>query len=409
MKAALYARYSIEAQSADSIEDQFRVCERLAERHGFTVVERFSDAAISGGTAERPGYQSLLAAARTKQFKVIVAEDTSRVWRSLPEQWRAVAELLDGGVHIVTQDIDTRCENFKILLSVHGAMADVYRDQIAYRTRRGLEGRARAGKPTGGRAYGYIAARDTTSGQREIHVEHAEVVRRIFSWFAGGKSPRWIAAKLNEEGVPSPGASWNRTSDRLNAKRTKGWVCTAIHGDRTRGTGILNNPLYIGQLRWNRSTWQRSNSDSKLRKWRLNDTSQVVTHQEELLRIVPQSLWDAAKARQQATEDATVRLRTAVKGRSGSLGRHVLSGLLKCQQCGGVFRRVNGRASTAARVTRTAAMQPARTVFVSAVISWSASCSMNWRARCSRGGRCATRATCPRARAKGRPRTRAGG
>jgi len=240
-------------------------------------------------------------------------------------------------------------------------------------------------------------------------VEHAGVVRRIFSWFAGGKSPRWIAAKLNEEGVPSPGASWNRTSDRLNAKRTKGWVCTAIHGDRTRGTGILNNPLYIGQLRWNRSTWQRSNSDSKLRKWRLNDTSQVVTHQEELLRIVPQSLWDAAKARQQATEDATVRLRTAVKGRSGSLGRHVLSGLLKCQQCGGVFRRVNGRASTAARVTRTAAMQPARTVFVSAVISWSASCSMNWRARCSRGGRCATRATCPRARAKGRPRTRAGG
>ena len=74
MKAALYARYSNEAQSADSIEDQFRVCERLAERHGFTVVERFSDAAISGGTAERPGYQSLLAAARTKQFKVIVAE-----------------------------------------------------------------------------------------------------------------------------------------------------------------------------------------------------------------------------------------------------------------------------------------------------------------------------------------------
>src|SRR5262249_7020422 len=135
-------------------------------------------------------------------------------------------------------------------------------------------------------------------------------VRRIFAWYADGKSPRWIAAKLNEESVPSPGALWNRTSDRLNAKRTKGWVCTAIHGDRTRGTGILNNPLYIGQLRWNRSTWQRSNSDSKLRKWRLNDNAQVVTHQEERLRIIPQSLWDAVKARQQATEDATVRLET---------------------------------------------------------------------------------------------------
>jgi site-specific DNA recombinase len=98
--------------------------------------------------------------------------------------------LLDAGVHIVTQDIDTRSENFKILLSVHGAMADVYRDQIAYRTRRGLEGRARNGKPTGGRAYGYIAARDSVSREREIHPEQAETVRRIFHWYADGKSPR---------------------------------------------------------------------------------------------------------------------------------------------------------------------------------------------------------------------------
>lgn len=341
MKTAIYARYSTENQSADSIEDQFRVCERLAERHGFTVIERFSDAAISGGTTERPGYQALLSAARAKQFKAIVAEDTSRLWRSLPEQWRAVAELLDAGVHIITQDIDTRSENFKILLSVHGAMADVYRDQIAYRTRRGLEGRARNGKPTGGRAYGFIAARDTASGQREIHPEQAEVVRRIFTWYAAGKSARWIAGELNRLEVPSPGASWNRTSDRLNAKRKRGWVSTAIHGDRTRGTGILNNPLYVGRVLWNRSTWKRSASDSKQRRWQLNDAAQVVMHQEERLRIVPQSLWDAVKARQAAIEGMTVNLRGAL--RRGRLPRYLLSGLLTCQQCGGAFRCVNGR------------------------------------------------------------------
>jgi DNA invertase Pin-like site-specific DNA recombinase len=42
MKAALYARDSTEKQSGAPIEDQHRVCARLAERHGFTVVERFS-------------------------------------------------------------------------------------------------------------------------------------------------------------------------------------------------------------------------------------------------------------------------------------------------------------------------------------------------------------------------------
>jgi hypothetical protein len=283
-----------------------------------------------------------LAAARAKQFKVIVSEDTSRLWRSLPEQWRAVAELLDGGVHIVTQDIDTRSENFKILLSVQGAMADVYRDQIAYRTRRGLEGRARNGKPTGGRAYGYIAARDAASGEREIHLEQADVVRRIFTWYADAKSPRWIAAKLNEEGVPSPGASWNRTSTRLNSKRTHGWVATAIHGDSKRGSGILNNRAYIGEIVWGRSTWKRSAADSKQRRWEPSRDAEIVTHKDEKLRIVPQPLWEAVKARQESIKGMTVKLRSVLK-RNGRLPRYVLSGILTCQHCGGTFRCVNGR------------------------------------------------------------------
>jgi hypothetical protein len=39
MKASIYARYSTEPQSADSIEDQFRVCERRAERRSRPVKE----------------------------------------------------------------------------------------------------------------------------------------------------------------------------------------------------------------------------------------------------------------------------------------------------------------------------------------------------------------------------------
>ena len=221
-------------------------------------------------------------------------------------------------------------------------MADVYRDQIGYRTRRGLEGRARNGKPTGGRAYGYVAARDGETRQREVHAEQAETVRRIFTWYAAGKSPRWIAGELNRLGVPSPGASWNRTSVRLSAKRKRGLVASAIHGDRTRGTGILNNPLYTGQIVWNRSTWKRSASDSKQRKWQLNDADQVITHADERLRIVAQPLWEAVKARQQSIEGMTVKLRGVLRHK-GRLPRHVLSELLSCQQCGGTFRRVNTR------------------------------------------------------------------
>jgi site-specific DNA recombinase len=64
MRAALYARYSTEMQHEQSIEDQFRVAERIAERHGFTVVAKFADQAMSGGTTQRPQYQRVLTAAR---------------------------------------------------------------------------------------------------------------------------------------------------------------------------------------------------------------------------------------------------------------------------------------------------------------------------------------------------------
>ena len=63
VRAVLYARYSTEKQSERSIDDQFHVCEDVARRHGLTVVDRFEDAARSGGTIKRPGYQRMLDAA----------------------------------------------------------------------------------------------------------------------------------------------------------------------------------------------------------------------------------------------------------------------------------------------------------------------------------------------------------
>jgi len=126
-RAAIYARYSTDKQSEASIPDQIRQCERLAERNDFTVVAKFSDAAISGGTAHRPEYQRLLAGVRRGEFDVIMAEDTSRLWRNLAEQAPRIAELRDLGVDVVCHDLDTRQESSVVLGAVLGAMGEGYR------------------------------------------------------------------------------------------------------------------------------------------------------------------------------------------------------------------------------------------------------------------------------------------
>jgi site-specific DNA recombinase len=335
LRAALYGRYSTDKQSENSIADQFRVCEGIAGHHGFQVVGQFSDAALSGGTTQREGYQALLAAARRGELDVIVAEDASRLWRLMAEQSPRLAELLDLGVHVVTQDLDTRLESAGILGAVNGAMSEHYRQEIARRTRRGLEGRARAKKPTGGRAYGYVAARDSgTVGERTIHPEQAEIVRRVFEYYADGTSPRAIAAALNREGVPSPGSTWKR-----NERRQLGWMASAIAGDMRRGVGVLNNEMYIGTVIWNRFKWVRSASDSSRRRCVENPKNEWIVHTDESLRIVPQTLWDRVKARQKARSEAVgdrVRkgYQAALRNHAGRKPKFLFSGLLRCGTCG---------------------------------------------------------------------------
>lgn len=79
---------------------------------------------------------------------------------------------------------------------------------------------------------------ELTRGDRVIEPQEAATVRRIFQDYAKGISPKKIAEQLNLEGIPGPqGGPWGTST---------------IHGNRDRGTGILNNELYIGQQIWNR-------------------------------------------------------------------------------------------------------------------------------------------------------------
>ena len=80
-RAAIYARYSSDTQSEQSIEDQVRICRARAEREGWAVVDVYADYAISGATAGRPRFQQLVADTRAGRFEVILAEALDRISR----------------------------------------------------------------------------------------------------------------------------------------------------------------------------------------------------------------------------------------------------------------------------------------------------------------------------------------
>ena len=347
MKAAIYARFSTDMQRDQSIDDQVRGCKKFITQEGWELVKIFSDKGLSGSKTDRPDYQAMLTAARAGKFDVIVCEDVSRLWRDEAEQARCVKELkyLERDIIGLNDGIDTRREGFEYLLAIKGAMNAGYRREIAKRTHRGQTGVVLNGKSAGGKAYGYESKYEqginSKTGRPEmkptgrcIIPEQAETIRQIYSWYAQGYSAHWIAAELNERGIPSPGSSWNRT-----IRRKGKWLASAVYGDMTKGTGILNNELYNGRLIWNRSRWVENPTTGKRERRERPKEEWVITDVPEL-RIVPLELWEKVKARQTETREKTTNLQAAMKNTSRA--KYLFSGgMLKCGECGANFAMIS--------------------------------------------------------------------
>jgi site-specific DNA recombinase len=288
MKAILYARYSTELQSSLSIEDQLRVCSAYAERMGWAVAGQHCDAAISGAVRDRPGLNALLAALDRGDAAVIVAESLDRLSRD-QEDIAAIFKRVryrDGAIWTLSEG-----EISELHVGLRGTMAAMVRKDTADKVKRGLTGRALAGMNPGGMAYGYRKVPtldergEPVRGLRTIDEEQAEVIRRIFAWFAEGLSARAICGRLNAEGIPAPSG--------------RAWRMTSIQGDPKRLNGILRNELYRGRLIYNR-TRRVYHPVTRRREIRVNPESEWIFVDATELRIVDEDMWLAAQGRPNA-------------------------------------------------------------------------------------------------------------
>lgn len=333
MKATAYARYSSDQQRAASIDDQLRNCRKRAEAEGWELISTFSDAAISGSDNKRPQYLKMLAAARDKEFEVLIIDDLSRFARDSVEQETTIRRLEFQGVRIVsTSDgYDSQSKARKIHRGMKGLMNEVFLDDLRDKVHRGQEGQALKGFWLGGRPFGYRLrpvldrARLDPYGQPErvgtmleMDPEQAPIVKRIFERFIEGASCLSISRELNEDGVPSPGSTWKRKT-----RRCRGWMASAVRG-------MLKNPLYTGQQRWNASQYLRDPDTGKDRR-RARPESEWKVTRDESLRIVSDELFESAQARTRVSTKGDARLK------SGGRAKYVLSGLLVCEACGAKY------------------------------------------------------------------------
>lgn len=332
---AVYARYSSDLQSNHSIDDQISNCKRFADRKGLKITRTYKDEALSGTSTNRPGYQQMLKDAQNGLFSVLLIDDLSRFGRDVYNNMGAIKQLQYIGVRIfaVSEGYDSHdsstMSDFTPIFK--GMVDEMYIKELAQKTKRGLNGQFNRGFSTGGAVYGYrtvpvydemhVNKKAPVGFKYEIIEEEAKVIQQIFQFYVDGHTPRSIAQKLNNLNITSPGG--------------KAWAGSTIQPHLKRGTGLLLQAMYNGQRVWNKTHSKRNPITGK-RKQIQNPMDVWEFQNDESLRIVPVELWQKAQNRIRSVNEQTEKQRDGIKKSGGRRpGGTLLSGLLKCSECGG--------------------------------------------------------------------------
>ena len=226
MNAVIYARFSSSAQREASIEQQINVCISFAERSGYTIIQTYSDRALTGRTDRRPQFLQMIKDAKNGGFCAVIVYALDRFSRDKYDSARYKHELRACGVRVVSATEPITDNPSGILIeSVFEGLAQYYSAELAQKIRRGYEDNAKKCLASGSLPFGF---RRSADGHYEIIPEEAEIVLEIFRRVDAGETYAAICRDLNARGIKTRhGSTWNRSS-----------FGTILHNQRYIGTFV---------------------------------------------------------------------------------------------------------------------------------------------------------------------------
>ena len=299
--AAAYVRVSTDDQMELSPDSQMEKIREYAAKNGLLLLSEyiFHDDGISGRAAEnRPGFQQMIATAKdpSHPFDVIIVWKFSRFARNQEESIFYKSILRSKcKVDVVSVSEPLIAGPFGSLIErIIEWMDEFYSVRLAEEVKRSMTVNAKNGSLQATPSFGYRVE----NRQLVIVPEEAEIIREIFRRFISGDAMFRIAKDLSSRGIRTHRGNpfENRTIDY-----------------------ILNNPVYLGKLRWTPTGRTRRNFK--------NEDSIIADALHEP--IIDAETWDAAQARCAELKKSYKRY-----GKPSSERKHWLCGVVRCSACG---------------------------------------------------------------------------
>ena len=279
----------------------------------------FADEGITGtSTCKWKEFLRMIRQCRQGKIDMILAKSVSRFARNTVDTLNFTRELRSLGIPVIfeEQNINSIYPESEFLITLHGAFAQAESESTSSRVRWGKRQAMKSGHVAMQykQLLGYEKGPD---GKPRIVPEQAETVRFIYDRYLAGDSIREIKAALEGQGIPT-----------VSGKAE--WMASHIRS-------ILTNEKYCGDV-----LLQKTFIQDCISKKVIPNTGQLPKYliQNHHEGIVSRETFDAVQlemARRSAKAGAT--RKSTPTGRGKYSGKHVLSNLLFCGECGTAYRR----------------------------------------------------------------------
>ncbi len=208
--AVIYARYSCDKQTEQSIDGQLRVCQDYAQRNDILILDTYIDRAMTGTNDNRPDFQKMIKDSNRREWDYVLVYKLDRFSRNKYESTMHKRTLKNDGVTLLSamENIPDTPEGI-ILESLLEGMNQYFSAELSQKVRRGMKETRLKGNFTGGHLlYGY----DLKDHKVIINESQAEVVRYIYEQFSLGVYVKDIIKSLTEKGIYNNGKPFARNT-----------------------------------------------------------------------------------------------------------------------------------------------------------------------------------------------------
>ena len=198
-RCVIYARYSCERQTEQSIEGQLVDCRKYAERNGLNVVDTYIDRATSATNDNRASFQKMIRDSTKHLFDVIIVWKLDRFARNKYDSAVYKRTLKNNGVCVVSamENIPNSPEGV-LMESILEGFAEYFSLDLAQKVIRGMRETAKKHRITGIIPFGYTRSPENTYIPDPVS---APAVKKVFEMYLSGESKTDIAEYLNTHGL----------------------------------------------------------------------------------------------------------------------------------------------------------------------------------------------------------------